>query len=804
MTLAPVMGDDFKNSVVNMKFTKDSVGNLKVNVVTAKPYTNPVFVNRKEDNRYVILLPETSNAMCGRPVIDNVAGTVSGVTIKTQPYSAGGCKGYTKITITSPHPIKVTAHASVPIGSAPVQAQKTVAKPTQTVAKTTPVQAQKPVAKSTQTVAKTTPVQAQKPVVKPTQTVAKTTPVQAQKPVVKPTQTVAKTTPVQVQKQVAKPTQTVAKTTPVQAQKQVVKPTQTVAKTTPVQAQKQVAKPTQTVAKKAPVQAQKQVVKPTQAVEQTKVATKSKVEDDFDIMPQPNILLKEQKQLSEDINGEKVVSTDNKTSNKFSFDFDMIKLLMVISAIGLPILVLMFIISMNRKMRQKLQTVSETVQVEPAEDNQENVVNDVEEDVNLAETQEMLQEENEILSDEVDESFANIINKEEATDTIMSMPLEQKIDEFLDDNVHDELSEPEEEVIEESILQEDESQEESEEEPLEDNILDEVELEEVTEDLEYVEDDEPQENLEQVEDEESESDIDDVEQTTQDNEEIISEVQVEDNELEDDEVLEENETSEQNEDVEEDIDEDIDEDINEESENDEDVSIDEPLISEEADLPDDYVGDVEIVEDDVQNENTEDNNSEILDNDIEDEEDNILSDESEQETEDDLSAEDENADEIVEEYIPDGFINEYEPEVDDDSIFEELRADALDFSESELEDDLDNDSVEVDETAQDDEVFDELREEYVTVDGLRVLSKADLTDSSGFYLVNFENFSSLIGYINEEIFVLKTFDVFVNNEIYVKVAEQLSDKIYRYIVKVGLYKMVIEVTDKKMSHLIDL
>ena len=726
MTLAPVMGDDFKNSVVNMKFTKDSVGNLKVNVVTAKPYTNPVFVNRKEDNRYVILLPETSNAMCGRPVIDNVAGTVSGVTIKTQPYSAGGCKGYTKITITSPHPIKVTAHASVPIGSAPVQAQKTV---------------------------------------------------------VKPTQTVAKTTPVQVQKQVAKPTQTVAKTTPVQVQKPVAKPTQTVAKKTPVQVQKQVAKPTQTVAKKAPVQAQKQVAKPTQTVEQTKVAIKPKVEDDFDIMPQPNILLKEQKQLSEDINGEKVVSTDNKTSNKFSFDFDMIKLLMVISAIGLPILVLMFIISMNRKMRQKLQTVSETVQVEPVEDNQENVVNDVEEDINLAETQEMLQEENEILSDEVDESFANIINKEEATDTIMSMPLEQEIDEFLDDNVHDELSEPEEEVIEESILQEDESQEESEEEPLEDNILDEVELEEVTEDLEY------------VEDEESESDIDDVEQTTQDNEEVISEVQVEDNELEDDEVLEENETSEQNEDVEEDIEED--------SEIEEDVTVDESLISEDDDLSDVSVDEVDIVEDDEQNENTEDNNSEILDNDIEDEEDNILSDEAEHET-DDLSAEDENADEIVEEYIPDGFINEYEPEVDDDSIFEELRADALDFSESELEDDLDNDSVEVDETAQDDEVFDELREEYVTVDGLRVLSKADLTDSSGFYLVNFENFSSLIGYINEEIFVLKTFDVFVNNEIYVKVAEQLSDKIYRYIVKVGLYKMVIEVTDKKMSHLIDL
>ena len=534
MTLAPVMGDDFKNSVVNMKFTKDSVGNLKVNVVTAKPYTNPVFVNRKEDNRYVILLPETSNAMCGRPVIDNVAGTVSGVTIKTQPYSTGGCKGYTKITITSPHPIKVTAHASVPIGSAPVQVQKPVAKPTQTVAKTTPVQAQKPVAKPTQTLAKATPVQAQKPVAKPTQTVAKTTPVQAQKPVVKPTQTVAKTTPVQAQKPVAKPTQTVAKTTPVQAQKPVAKPIQTVAKSTHVQAQKPVAKPIKTV-------------------EQTKVATKPKVEDDFDTMPQPNILLKEQKQLAEEFNSEKVVSTDNKTSNKFSFDFDMIKLLMVISAIGLPILVLMFIISMNRKMRQKLQTVSETVQAEPVEDNQENIVNEVEEDVNLAETQEMLQEENEIFSDEVDESFANMINKEETTDTIMSMPLEQEIDEILDDNVHDELSEPEEEAIEESLLQDDEPKEELEEEPFEDDVLDEIELEEVTENLEYAEDVEPQENLEQVEDEESESDINDVEQTTQDDEEGISEVQVEDDELEDDEVLEENETSEQNEDVEEDI-----------------------------------------------------------------------------------------------------------------------------------------------------------------------------------------------------------------------------------------------------------
>ena len=71
-------------------------------------------------------------------------------------------------------------------------------------------------------------------------------------------------------------------------------------------------------------------------------------------------------------------------------------------------------------------------------------------------------------------------------------------------------------------------------------------------------------------------------------------------------------------------------------------------------------------------------------------------------------------------------------------------------------------------------------------------------------MVSFEQFTSLIGYINDEIFVLKTFDEFVNDKIYVKIAEHLPAKAYRYIVKVGMYKMIIHVTDKNMSHFIDL
>ena len=123
--LSPAIAEDFKNSVVNMKFSQDSYGNVKVNVVTAKPYSSPVFVNQKEDNRYVILLPETKNSMTGCPVLDSVSGSVNGVAIKTQPYVSGSCKGYTKIIITAAHPIKITATSSVPVATAPVASKST-------------------------------------------------------------------------------------------------------------------------------------------------------------------------------------------------------------------------------------------------------------------------------------------------------------------------------------------------------------------------------------------------------------------------------------------------------------------------------------------------------------------------------------------------------------------------------------------------------------------------------------------------------------------------------------------------------
>ncbi|MGN1154509.1 MAG: hypothetical protein ACI4S3_10810 [Candidatus Gastranaerophilaceae bacterium] len=152
-------------------------------------------------------------------------------------------------------------------------------------------------------------------------------------------------------------------------------------------------------------------------------------------------------------------------------------------------------------------------------------------------------------------------------------------------------------------------------------------------------------------------------------------------------------------------------------------------------------------------------------------------------------------------YEPDGFIDDFEIESDDDSIFDEL----IESSSNTQEPDISSQDSELELTDDSDDEFEELIHEHETTEeGLIVLDRTSIDEQSGFYLVNFENFTSLIGYINDEIFVLKTFDTFVNNHIYIKVAEKLSGHIVRYIVKIGIYKMVIEVTPDKMSHLIDL
>ena len=229
-------------------------------------------------------------------------------------------------------------------------------------------------------------------------------------------------------------------------------------------------------------------------------------------------------------------------------------------------------------------------------------------------------------------------------------------------------------------------------------------------------------------------------------------------------------------------------------------SPDEPIEEENEENIDDPQN--EIIEEDIVN---IDSDNDITEEEFEYFNDNV-NDDSEESIQEDFNDILEESEFDKSEYTPDGYINDFE--MDDDSIFEELRNNTLDFEELAEESSNDIEILESDdsETEQTENAPEpEVRGDYeTTVDGLTVLTHTPIDNVSGFYLVNFENFSSLIGYIKDEIFVLKTFDEFVNNNIYVKPAEHLAESVFRYIVRVGIYKMVVEVTPTKMSHLIDL
>ena len=122
--------DSYKNNVVDVKVNKEPGNAVKVTIYTDKPYTDPVVVNKKANNKYVILMPETNSSLKCSPSVSDVAGTVSNVSVNTQSVSGG--KGYTKIIITSEKAITVVPRTQQLSSSSNVQsANKTTQKEAQ-------------------------------------------------------------------------------------------------------------------------------------------------------------------------------------------------------------------------------------------------------------------------------------------------------------------------------------------------------------------------------------------------------------------------------------------------------------------------------------------------------------------------------------------------------------------------------------------------------------------------------------------------------------------------------------------------
>lgn len=84
-----------------------------------------------------------------------------------------------------------------------------------------------------------------------------------------------------------------------------------------------------------------------------------------------------------------------------------------------------------------------------------------------------------------------------------------------------------------------------------------------------------------------------------------------------------------------------------------------------------------------------------------------------------------------------------------------------------------------------------------------LLNTAPLTSNKGFCLVEYNQKYSLIGYIGNEIFLLNQFSSVNTSEIRSRLSESVDSK-DRYIVRLGNYKALVEVSESKMNVLLEL
>ena len=100
------------NDLVNVDLSQTSENSVKINIYTDKPFKDEIIVNKKPNNQYVILLPETSTSVYSNPDISGIPA-LNKVEVKAQQYASIPDKGYTKITIDSKRPIEIIPQSIV-------------------------------------------------------------------------------------------------------------------------------------------------------------------------------------------------------------------------------------------------------------------------------------------------------------------------------------------------------------------------------------------------------------------------------------------------------------------------------------------------------------------------------------------------------------------------------------------------------------------------------------------------------------------------------------------------------------------
>lgn len=110
LTVAGAFGaENYKNSLMSLKFEGVSAGSVSMTLMTKRDYANVISPIKKDASTYVIMLPDTNSKM---PASPELSGDVESVDVRTMPYTANN-RGYTKITIKTAPNTTLTAQKAL-------------------------------------------------------------------------------------------------------------------------------------------------------------------------------------------------------------------------------------------------------------------------------------------------------------------------------------------------------------------------------------------------------------------------------------------------------------------------------------------------------------------------------------------------------------------------------------------------------------------------------------------------------------------------------------------------------------------
>lgn len=99
-----------------------------------------------------------------------------------------------------------------------------------------------------------------------------------------------------------------------------------------------------------------------------------------------------------------------------------------------------------------------------------------------------------------------------------------------------------------------------------------------------------------------------------------------------------------------------------------------------------------------------------------------------------------------------------------------------------------------------------LEHEFCTIDGIRynLLDKTEFSESAGCYLAKSKDEYDILGYFDEKVFILKHYETLKSEKIQSRVSGKVDDNITRYIVKLGVNKFILNVSNENMEFVMDL